>query len=317
MTARPEGSGPVEYADPGRTYLSTAVLAALIVAGFVVDLAVVGGGGAHAIGWAVAFVLVVGIDALAVHATRTFRAVVVTPEELRVGEARVARAEILGYQAGYEDTGEPGPPVLGQRGTGLPRGTTGLALHLKDGRTVIVPARHPDQLVAALKAKLQVNDVRPADEADDAAIKDIEQRSLTLYRVAGMEVPDAYTNALDSTEALVVLVSGRPPEGFIRLAELDGEVNIALMAVVPKRMKGGLGSALLDAACGWSVAHGYRAMTVTTYADIDWNGKFFASRGFTVAERPGPEMKELRDWEHAVGLDALGERVVMRRELET
>lgn len=313
MTARGEGSGRVEYVDPGRSYLSTAVLAALIVIGFLVDIGVVGGGGAHAIGWGVAFVLVVGIDALAVHATRTFRSVVVTPDELRVGEARVARAEILGYQADVE----PGLPVLGQRGLGLPRGSVGLALHLKDGRTVVVPARRPEQLVAALKAQLQVADIRPADEADAEAIADIEERSITLYRVAGMDIPDAYTNTIEASDALVVLVSGRPPDGFIRLADVDGAVNIALMAVVPKRMKGGLGSSLLDAACGWSVAHGYRAMTVTTYANIDWNGKFFASRGFTVLDRPGPEMAELRDWERAVGLDALGERVVMRRELET
>ena len=313
MSARGQGSDRVEYVDPGRRYVSTAVLAGLIVVGFLVDLAVVGGGGAHAIAWGIAFVLVVGIDALAVHATRLFRSVVVTPEELRVGESRVARAEILGYQT----DAAPGAPVLGLRGMGLPRGVPGLALHLKDGRTVLVPARHPDQLVVALQTQLHVADVRPADEADAEAIADIAERSITLYRVAGMDIPESYTNAIGMSDALVVLVSGRPPEGFIRLAEVDGAVNIALMAVVPKRMKAGLGSSLLDAACGWSVAHGYRVMTVTTYADIDWNARFFASRGFVPVTELGPEMAELRDWERAVGLDALGERLVMRRALES
>ena len=284
----------VEFVDPGRSYASTAWLAALLVAGFLLDLGL-GGGRAHLVGWLVAFVLVVGIDALIVRAARTFRRVELTATELRYGEQRLPRAAILGYQS---------------------QGRSGVSLHLTDGRTLLVPTRHAEVFAAALGAGMAVADIRPADGADAAAIADIEQRSRALYRVAGMDLPDAYSPTEGGGgDDRVVLVSGRPPEAFVRLTEVDGAVNIAAMAVVPKRMNGGLGTALLDAACGWARGHGYRAITVTTYADVDWSAEFFAARGFTEATDLGPEMLELRDWERAVGLDEVGRRVVLRREL--
>ena len=44
-----EVDAPVRYREPGSRYVTTAVLAGVIIAGFVVDLSL-GGGAAHAIG---------------------------------------------------------------------------------------------------------------------------------------------------------------------------------------------------------------------------------------------------------------------------
>jgi len=58
------------------------------------------------------------------------------------------------------------------------------------------------------------------------------------------------------------------------------------------------------------------AITLTTFADVAWNGPFYAARGFTiVVDDPGPGVAALRERERAAGLDAVGERVLMRRDL--
>jgi hypothetical protein len=61
--------------------------------------------------------------------------------------------------------------------------------------------------------------------------------------------------------------------------------------------------------------HGYPAATVTTFADVPWNAPFFRRRGFVEITELTPELAERRDWERAVGLDGVGPRVVMRRDL--
>ena len=79
-------------------------------------------------------------------------------------------------------------------------------------------------------------------------------------------------------------------------------------------MRRGVGSALLEAACTWARAAGYPAITLITFADVPWNAPFYAARGFAETAST-PEIAELRDWERAVGLDAVGRRIVMRRDL--
>ena len=80
-------------------------------------------------------------------------------------------------------------------------------------------------------------------------------------------------------------------------------------------MRQGVGSALLDAACAWAKARGYQAITLTTYADIAWNAPFYQTRGFVELTALTPELSELRTWERDMGLDALGRRIAMRRDL--
>jgi hypothetical protein len=72
---------------------------------------------------------------------------------------------------------------------------------------------------------------------------------------------------------------------------------------------------LLDAACAWARTAGYRAVTLTTYAEVAWNAPFYAERGFVELTSLTPALAELRDWERDIGLDAVGRRVAMRRDL--
>jgi GNAT superfamily N-acetyltransferase len=310
---------PPVYVEAARTYTTSWALFGLLVIGFVADL-VLGGGRAHLWAWLLAVVLVVGIDALAVHAARTMRSITVTAAEVRVGEAALPRAMIVGVRTGMVD---PTVRVLGQRvPEGLPRGVPGLALDLVGGDVLAVPTRHPDRLADALgvvaePAATEDLAVRPAEPADLALLPEIDTRAEAVFRVAGLELPELPfpAEALDQTKA--VFVVGRPAVGFVWIDEVDGLAHVGELAVLPSRMRAGLGSALLEAACRWARDAGYPAITLTTYAEVPWNRPFYARRGFVVLDDAtlGPELAAFRDEERAAGLDTVGPRVAMRREL--
>lgn len=299
------------YAEPGRSYLSSAVLLVVLVAGFVGDL-LLGGGRAHLIGWLIAVIVVVGIDALTVRSARTLRSVTLTEHELRVGEAVIERDDILAVDHEFD----PLTPIVGRSvADGLPRGWSALALHLADGRYVLAPTRHPDRLGAALELALDVPDVRAAEPEELPLLAEIDERAESLFRVAGLELPAIAFPIDELHDAKAVFVVGRPPVGFVRVEEVDGLAHIEELAVLPGRMRRGLGTSLLEAACTWAKAHDYPAITLITYADVTWNGPFYAARRFVEVPEPTPELVELRDWETTMGLDRLGRRIVMRREL--
>lgn len=303
------------YREPARSYLSTAGLALLVALGFVVDL-LLGGAFAHLIGWATAFVVVVGIDALTVHAARTLRSVWVTDTAVRVGDDSVERSQILGIEIGVVAPAGPTDQILGRTAAeGMPRGCVGISLHLSDGRHVIVPTRHPDRLAESLQAELEVPEVRPATPAELPLLGEIAERAETLFAVAGLALPHIVFPVDKLPDSKAVFVHGRPPAGFVRVEEVDGLAHVEELAVLPSHMRRGIGSALLEAACGWAASHGYREITLITYADVAWNGPFYAARGFVEVSDLTPELAERRDWERTAGLEEVGRRAVMRRSL--
>lgn len=303
------------YREPARSYLSTAGLALLIVLGFLLDL-LLGAGETHLIGWLLALVVVAGIDALTVHAARTLRSVTVSGTQLRVGDDVIERAEILGIEIGVVEPEGQSRKILGRTAAeGMPRGCVGISLHLTDGRHVIVPTRHPDRLADTLQVQLEIPEVRPAAPEELPLLAEIDERAEALFTVAGLQLPRIVFPVDKLPNAKAVFVQGHPPVGFVRVEEVDGRAHIEELAVLPSHMRRGIGSALLEAACAWAADSGYPAITLITYADVAWNGPFYAARGFVEVTELTPELAELRDWERTVGLDELGRRTVMQRNL--
>ncbi len=310
--ARKRDAAPRWYREPARSYLSSSVLGLLLLVGFLLDL-LLGGGRQHLAGWAIALFLVVGIDALTVHAARSLRSITVTDTEVRVGDDVLARAQIIGIERGVTD---PSAPILGRtEAEGLPRGAEGVSLRLADGRRIVVPTRRPERLADSLQAQLEVPEVRRPEPAELALLPEIGRRAATLYKVAGMQLPPTVFRTDTQRAAETVFVHGRPPTGFIRVEEIDGQAHIEELAVVPGHMRHGIGSALVEAACAWAASRGFAGITVIAYTEVAWSGPFFTARGFAEVDQLTPELAELRDWERTVGLDELGERVVMRRRL--
>ena len=306
-----EPDAPVRYREPGGRYLTTAVLGGAILAGAVVDLSL-GGGGVHAIGWAVAFVLVVGTEALTVYAARVMRTVVITDDEIRVGEETVPRSEVCGVEYG----GDADEHVLGRRyATGLPRGTQGVLLSQTDGRRVLLATRYPERVLDVLGAEPAAPlRVRPAQPEDLAELAEIDDRSESLFRVAGYELP-SFAPSPDGPVVQSVYVIGEPPVGFIELAEVDGEAYVNEVAVLPSHMRRGYGTQLMAAAARWAGERGYRGVTLTTFDEIPWNAPFYRRLGYVQVDVPGPGLAAIRAYEASVGLDDVGPRIAMRLDL--
>jgi GNAT superfamily N-acetyltransferase len=305
------GAGRPVYYEPARSYTAVFVALAAFAVACVFDV-VTTGRLVHLVGWVLGAAVVSGILVLAIRTARALRSITVTQSDLVVGETVLPRSSI----AGVERSVDAKLPVLGQSmPEGLPRGVVGLGLQLADGARVLVPTRRPERLAAVLEVTPEAEPVRPAEADDLPLLADVERSAVALYRVRGTPLPTTWTATDDFDDALAVFVVGRPPFGFIRLVEIDALPNISAIALVPKRVRGGVGTRLLDHACTWARERGYAAITVTAFAETEWNAPFFAACGFAEITEYGSGMAELRDWERAIGLDVVGPRIVMRREL--
>jgi GNAT superfamily N-acetyltransferase len=316
--SEPADAPLVQYHEDARGYLTSWLLLALLSAGFLLDWGI-GGAGPHLVGWLISALIVVGADALSAYAARQLRSISVTSDELLVGAStRIPRPDIMGVERAVD----PMAPVLGRTpGAGLPRFVPGLMLRLTDGRGVAVPTKEPERLAAALGfAAVSVDqhaapDVRRARAAELAALPDLEDRSGSLFRVAGLDLPPGTSSVDELRAAGEVLVIGEPPVGFAQLGEVDGQAHLRQLSVLPSHMRRGLGSVLLEASCAWAVSAGYREIVLTTFADVPWNGPFYRARGFVEVLDPGPDLAAVRAAEKAAGLDDVSPRIAMRRAL--
>jgi GNAT superfamily N-acetyltransferase len=300
--------GATHYVERPRSYTSALVLVGVLAVGFVLDLGL-GGASSHLWGWLIALVLVLGADLLVIYAARSTRTIRLTDDALVVGDDALPREHI----EGIADEVAYGPRVLGLMLTReLPKNTPGLALRLHDASVVIVPTRKPEQLAGALGLRAVEDPVRPATDADLPLLQEIDDRADTIFRIAGYDLPDV---SLPGRPAVAVFVVGTPPYGYARVGLMDGTAYLDDLAVLPGRMRRGVGRRLVDAACAWARDHGHAAITLVTYADVPWNGPFYARLGFAVVDETGPEMSAYRAAEREAGLDAVGRRVVMRKPL--
>ncbi|WP_035749187.1 GNAT family N-acetyltransferase [Arthrobacter sp. 35W] len=164
-------------------------------------------------------------------------------------------------------------------------------------------------------------EIRPAALSELSLLPAIEAESDAVFDDAGtgiraVDLPPPATVA-EFSEALHIMVAGRPPVGFARVEEVDGQAHLEQLSVVPQWQGRGIGRALVDAALAWARESGYHYVTLTTYADIAFNGPFYASCGFRpLAGDLGPELARIRDEEKLLGLDALGTRAAMVHDLQ-
>ncbi|MFC3995437.1 GNAT family N-acetyltransferase [Nocardiopsis sediminis] len=160
-------------------------------------------------------------------------------------------------------------------------------------------------------------EVRPLEEDDLPAAVAASLAADTVFADAGVVLPpDDPRDML--AHASAVLVAGRPVVGLAALIELDGAAHLEQLAVHPAHGRRGIGSALLEAACGLARSQGSPAMTLTTFRDLAWNGPWYAARGFRPLPESewGPELRAQWRAEERAGI-LVAPRIAMRRGLAT
>jgi GNAT superfamily N-acetyltransferase len=156
---------------------------------------------------------------------------------------------------------------------------------------------------------------RVATPDELADLPAIEAAGDALFTRLGMVLPAETVSVEQLAAAPLVLVTGRPVNGFATVEAMDGDAHLAQLSVLPDHGRRGLGTTLVEAAVAWAERAGYPAVTLTTFADIPWNGPFYARLGFTVIpeDELTPTLRTVRQRQREIGLDDLAPRVAMRR----
>jgi GNAT superfamily N-acetyltransferase len=168
--------------------------------------------------------------------------------------------------------------------------------------------------------------IRQARPDDLPELRAVERAAGLGFRGLGMDVvaddepatiAELATYA-DDDRAWVFADADDRPVAYLLVDVLDGEAHIEQVSVRPGYGRRGIGRQLIEVAREWAVAHELPALSLTTYADVPWNGPYYARLGFEVVppEEVAGGLRAIRATEAASGLDAWP-RVVMRRRYPT
>lgn len=105
--------------------------------------------------------------------------------------------------------------------------------------------------------------------------------------------------------------------GYLLLRAKDDGAHIEQVTVHPQAARRRIGAALIDHAERWARRRGLHALTLTTFAEIPWNGPYYRRLGFREVppEEQGAELAAQVEYEASLGL-TVRPRVAMRRDLD-
>jgi 4-diphosphocytidyl-2-C-methyl-D-erythritol kinase len=166
--------------------------------------------------------------------------------------------------------------------------------------------------------------IERADPSQVDALCAIERQAVQLFRghpawpsYSAVSIPpDLLQQAIARGLVWVALDEAREPVGFVWLDTdlVDGAIGIAEIDVLPEHGRRGIGAALLEHACAWARAAGYRRVDLGTLAEVPWNAPFYAKHGFFVVDKDDPAFAFARQRDRENGFpDQL--RVFMSRPL--
>lgn len=165
--------------------------------------------------------------------------------------------------------------------------------------------------------------VRLARPADLPLLPEIERASGELFRTVGMAaVADDVLPTITELAVpqrlgrLWVSEEGGRVVGYLQLEMVDDAAHIEQVSVLPSSGRRGLGRQLIEAVDSWAAARGMRALSLTTFVEVPWNGPWCRRLGFRelAPAEQGPALRRIRAHEAARGLDRWP-RMAMRREI--
>ena len=142
---------------------------------------------------------------------------------------------------------------------------------------------------AAGPPPLSRHSLRQARIEDVAALPGLEQSAGELFRT----LPDlawlADAGNLDEARYRQLVAGGwcwvaeddtGRPCAFLAAEPVADELHVCELGVALAHQRQGIGSALLQAAIAMATRHGFRAITLTTFADVAWNAPAYERMGF-------------------------------------
>ena len=156
--------------------------------------------------------------------------------------------------------------------------------------------------------------IRAARPDDLALLVEIERAAGETFRSVGMDLVanddpgsvEELTAYADAGRAFVSVDAGDRPTGYLLVDVVDAAAHIEQVSVHPDHARRGIGRALVERAAAWARAEGLHALTLTTYADVAWNGPYYERLGFRylTPEDETPGLRAIRGHERVRGLDA-------------
>lgn len=163
--------------------------------------------------------------------------------------------------------------------------------------------------------------IRCATAADLTLLPAIEVAAGAPFRDLGMTLvaDDAPPTVAELEPALrdgrlwVATVLG-VVAGYAVADVVDGTAHLEQVSVDPRWAGRRLGAELIEEVARWAAERGDRWLTLTTYAEVPWNGPYYRRLGFEPIPdaEVGPQLRAIRAGEAARGLDSWP-RIALRR----
>jgi GNAT superfamily N-acetyltransferase len=128
--------------------------------------------------------------------------------------------------------------------------------------------------------------IRPARPDELLRLAEIEDAAAEMFRGTAMDFIFRTPPAPPATaipEGVLILVSVDLDDramGFLEAEPMGGWLHILELSVHPDGQRQGRAKALLDHAAGMALAAGLSALSLTTDAELPWNGPMYQRLGF-------------------------------------
>ena len=130
--------------------------------------------------------------------------------------------------------------------------------------------------------------IRPAQATDTPTLQAIERDGARAFwalpgfafcAALPVRTQSEHERVRQTGHSLVLEHQGQPI-GFALILPVDGHAHLLETAIALAHQGRGLGRQLIGTTQAWTIAAGYREMTLTTYRDVPWNAPFYSRLGF-------------------------------------
>jgi ribosomal protein S18 acetylase RimI-like enzyme len=166
--------------------------------------------------------------------------------------------------------------------------------------------------------------IRRARYADIPYLGPIERSAAQLFRTANLNFffdgptvdPNFLAQMTDQNHLWVAVDRMGEPIGFVGGENVAGNFHVVEISVAQTYQGRGVGKALMGQMMEEIRREGYKTITLTTYRDLPWNGRWYARMGFSEVQvvEMGPEFWEIWQTEAHHGHD-MRTRCLMRKIL--